>query len=68
MDLSFALTDVRDYSVPQRDGTVLTQKRATFFLGNYGPFVEYFPADGFNDAALRPRVDALRRELEAMHR
>jgi len=67
-DLAVEITDIRDYTMPQRDGSTLAQKRVTFYLGKFGPFVEYFPVDGFTDLAMRSRVDALKREIEAMHR
>lgn len=67
-DLTFELTDIRDYPVPQRDGRVLNQKRAVFYLGKFGPFTEYFGVNEFTDSAMRARVDALRFHLEAMHR
>jgi len=68
VDLSVELTDVRDYTVPQRDGTFLTQKRVTFYIGKFGPFHEYFPVDAFNELAFRQRADALKQQLEAIHR
>lgn len=67
-DLSIDITDVRDYSIPQRDGTSLRQKRVTFYLGKFGPFVEMFPSEEFTDTSMKLRVGALQRELEAMHR
>lgn len=66
MELPFDLTDVRDEPQYQRDGSIVSLKRATFYLGKYGPFVERLPNDDQFDVELRQRVDALRRKLDAL--
>lgn len=65
-DLTPKITDMRDFPVPQRDGTVLQQKRVQFFIGTFGPFIEYFPSEGFSMLTVNMRIDALKRELEGM--
>lgn len=68
VDLSLQLTDVRDYPMPQRDNTILEQKRVTFYLGKFGPFYEYFPIADFTEGAILGRVAMIRQQLEALHR
>lgn len=65
-DLTVIHTDIRDYFVPQLDGTVLKQKRATFYIGKFGPFVETFDVEGFSMSVVNARVDALKRELQGL--
>lgn len=67
-DWKIEYTDIRDFSLPQRDNTVLTQKRVMAYIGKFGPFVEYFPAADFNMATVGNRFEALKREIEGMHR
>lgn len=67
VDLTPEYTDIRDFNVPQRNGSLTTQKRVTFYLGNFGPFVEYFPSDGFTMDVVQERVTQLRQQLEGLH-
>lgn len=66
-DLTVEYTDIRDFSVPQRDGQTLTRKRVVFWIGKFGPFTEYFDVDGFTMTAVTDRVNALKREVEGIH-
>jgi hypothetical protein len=66
-DLTPEFTDIRDFTVPQRDGSLTTQKRVTFYLGKFGPFTEYFPSDGFTMGVVQERVSVLRQQLEGLH-
>lgn len=68
MDLPLEDLQVRDDPTYQRDGSIVTLKRATFYLGKHGPFVERVPADANFDAELRTRIDALRRSIENISR
>jgi hypothetical protein len=67
-DLTLKIIEMRDFPVPQLDGTVLQQKRVVFYLGKLGPFTEYFPNEGFNQGQVNLRIDALKHEVEGMHR
>jgi hypothetical protein len=67
-DLPYDQTDLRDYVRPERDGSQTKQKRLTFYLGKYGPFVEYFDADDFNATAMRARIDQVRQTILELHR
>lgn len=67
-DTTFELTDLRDFPTFARDGQVLMQKRVTFYLGKFGPFIEYFDVATFDDDQVRARADKYRRTIEGMHR
>lgn len=67
-DLPYEQTDLRDYIRPERDGSQTKQRRLTFYLGKFGPFVEYFGADTFSADVVRVCVDKLRREILELHR
>lgn len=66
MDLPVDYTDIRDVAEPQRDGSVVRMKRATFYLGKHGPFVERLPNDDQFDTELARRVETLRRKLQSL--
>jgi hypothetical protein len=59
---------VRDESRLTRDGGVVQEKVARFWLGKHGPFVERFPAAEWSDQAFRDRVLKLRQQLDAISR
>jgi len=67
-DLTVEFTNMRDYPKHERDGSVTVQKRVEFYIGKYGPFVEYFPLDGFSQMVVDERVRQLKRELEGLTR
>ncbi len=67
-DFTLEITDMRDESSLDRSGSVSVQKRVTFYLGKFGPFVEKFPTENFSDITVRARADALRATLENLHR
>jgi hypothetical protein len=66
MDLPIDYTDIRDEPSYQRDGSVLMQRRATFYIGTFGPFVERLPNDENFTTELHRRADALRRNLQGL--
>lgn len=68
VDLTVEYTAIRDYTMPQRDGSFLKQKQVTFFIGKFGPFTEYFDFADFTEFRMRERVDALKQQVEALHR
>lgn len=68
VDLTLELVTLKDEATPQRDGSVLRQKIAVFYLGKFGPFTERFPVGEFTDAALKLRVQQLKTHLESLHR
>jgi hypothetical protein len=67
-ELDIEYTDIRDEPMYQRDGTVLVQKRATFYIGKFGPFTERLPADDNFTIELQRRAEALRRNLQGLPR
>jgi len=67
VDLTPEFTDIRDTVRIERDGTTAREKRVSFYLGKFGPFVEYFDAATFSDGLLRGRVEALAQTLRAVH-
>lgn len=66
MELPINYTDIRDEPQYQLDGSVLTQKRVTFYLGKFGPFVELVPNDAQFGVELARRAEALRRTLQQL--
>lgn len=68
VELTQQITEMRDYPIPLREGGMLNQKRVTFYLGKFGPFVEMFPVEGFSSSVVQSRIDALKRQLEDLHR
>ncbi len=67
-DLTFQLTDARDESTPERDGTFTRVKRYTFYLGKYGPFVERIPLDNADPYEFNRRRDTIAQHLRDIHR
>lgn len=67
MEFPLEITDLRDEPRYQRDGTVVHYKRATFYLGKFGPFIERLPNDDNFDYELTRRSDALRGKLQGLH-
>lgn len=65
-DFKFQHVNTRDEQTPQRDGTVLKQKRVEFFLGSHGPFVERFTNEEYLGGGVDARVLELRIQLERM--
>ena len=59
--------DIRDEQTPQRDGSVLKQKRITFYLGKYGPFIERFDLDSFDMSQVPARIQALQQQVRGLH-
>ncbi len=66
MDLPLNLKNVADESLVQQDGTVKKYKRYDFFLGKFGPFVERFELEAWNDGAVATRIAALRQHLNGL--
>lgn len=55
---------VRDRQRVERDGTVIDEKVATFWIGRkHGPFTEVWPRAEFSVSALRERAERMRDEL-----
>ena len=68
MDLPITYRDIRDISIPQKNGTVLKVRRYTFDLGTFGPFVEEIGLDCPDQASeLRTRVAARRSDIAQIH-
>lgn len=67
-DLPFELAKLAEDQTINRDNTVSRWKRAEFYLGKYGPFVERFTPEEFSDQALKDRADTLRRHIIGAHR
>ena len=68
MELDIEYTDLRDEPMYQRDGTVLMQRRATFYIGKFGPFVERLPNDENFTTELHRRAETLRRTIQGLPR
>jgi hypothetical protein len=66
MDLTLNLKNFSDESLVQQDGSVQKFKRYDFYLGKFGPFTERVPLEGFNDALITARVNALKQHLLAL--
>lgn len=67
MDLPIEFVDIRHAARMQRDGTTVTETRATFYIGKFGPFTERF-AEHLDRADLTTRVEALRSTLLGLPR
>jgi hypothetical protein len=67
-ELKIDYTDVRDWTPVDRAGTVQRKKRVTFYIGKYGPFTEYFDAEGFDMSQVGLRVEHLRTQLRLLPR
>ena len=63
MDLTVNYKNVADESLVQQDGTVKKFKRYDFFIGKFGPFVERFELESFNEGQVAARVSELKRHL-----
>jgi hypothetical protein len=62
-------TDVRDDPrYEPRTGSVVREKRYTFYIDDYGPFVERVPLDNFDAQEIERRVSALRMHLTTLPR
>lgn len=64
-DLTLDLVSMRDDATPQRDQTVLRQKRIEFYLGKFGPFVERMTDEQYHGGEFDRRVRQLRATLES---
>jgi len=64
IDLPVRFIDIRDEPHYELNGSVTVQKRATFYLGPFGPFTERMPNDDQFDMELARRVDLLKRKLQ----
>ena len=68
VDLTVDYVNIRDESIPQRDGTLSRSKRYEFYLGKFGPFTERVPlADPFDEQEITRRITALQNHLRAIH-
>lgn len=65
MDADVNVTDVRDWTKVEQGGAMRDQKRAVFYIGRYGPFVEYFDKAEYSLSALEARVAVLKANLPA---
>lgn len=63
MDLTVDFVNVRDLTVPNRDGRTSEQfKEASFYIGKFGPFVERLPVETY-DTEIVARVAKLKATL-----
>lgn len=63
MDADVNVTDLRDWSTFDQGGRIKEQKRAIFYIGQYGPFTEYFDRATFTGAELETRIAMLKGHL-----
>lgn len=67
MDLTVEYADIRDESIPTRTNTFARFKKYTFYIGDYGPFVERVPLDQAGDnTEINRRVEVLRAQLRSL--
>lgn len=59
MDRKINVTDFRDYLKIEQGGVPRPQKRVTFYIDNFGPFVEYFDTADYSKPAFDARVALL---------
>ena len=64
-DYTVNFRNVQDEARPERDG-VVRYRRYDFYIGKHGPFTERVPLDGFTDAEITRRVEALRAHLRTL--
>lgn len=67
-DLTQQITALSDETTFDRSGQPIVNKKITFYLGKFGPFVERIPAADFSMTAAQQRIDQVKMHLQGLTR